>query len=134
MHSTVIEVAAGVVFDPAGRILACDRPAGKHGAGKWEFPGGKIEPGENPAAALHRELDEELKLKVMILDEMYRLELELSNDRRLVIHFLRALAAEPKQLVPQEQQNFKWLKKADLFSVDWLESDLEFVNYLANKN
>ena len=56
----VVQVAAGALFDPQGRVLLAERPAGKPMAGLWEFPGGKIEPQETPEAALIRELREEL--------------------------------------------------------------------------
>lgn len=59
-----MHVAAGVLVDGAGRILIAQRPPGKHLAGLWEFPGGKLEPGEDTAAALERELDEELGIAV----------------------------------------------------------------------
>jgi len=55
-----ILVAAGVLIDPDGRVLLAQRPQGKHMAGLWEFPGGKIHPGETPEYALVRELNEEL--------------------------------------------------------------------------
>lgn len=55
-----MHVVAGVLVDGAGRILIAQRPPGKHLAGMWEFPGGKLEAGETPAVALARELDEEL--------------------------------------------------------------------------
>ena len=59
MKKKVIKVAAGVIFDRKQRLLACERPAGKALAGKWEFPGGKLEPGETAAQALQRELRKE---------------------------------------------------------------------------
>ena len=60
----MIEVAAAVLVRPDGSFLLAQRPAGKVYAGYWEFPGGKIEPGEPPAQALARELDEELGIEV----------------------------------------------------------------------
>src|SRR2546427_11104695 len=63
MSPTVIEIAIGLVWKD-GRLLIARRPAGVHLAGLWEFPGGKVEPGETPEAALIRELDEELGIKV----------------------------------------------------------------------
>jgi len=57
-------VAAAALIDADGRVLICQRPAGKQLAGLWEFPGGKVEPGETPEACLIRELDEELGIKV----------------------------------------------------------------------
>ena len=57
-------VAAGALTDAAGRVLIAQRPAGKSFAGLWEFPGGKVEPGESPEMALIRELEEELGVGV----------------------------------------------------------------------
>jgi 8-oxo-dGTP diphosphatase len=59
-----MHVMAGVLIDPAGCVLLAQRPPGKHLAGMWEFPGGKLEPGESPAAGLVRELREELDVEV----------------------------------------------------------------------
>ena len=56
-------VAAVALIDPDGRVLLAQRPEGKAMAGLWEFPGGKVEPGETPEAALIRELDEELGIE-----------------------------------------------------------------------
>ncbi|MEM9755655.1 MAG: 8-oxo-dGTP diphosphatase MutT [Pseudomonadota bacterium] len=56
----IVLVAAVALIDPDGRVLIAERPAGKSMAGLWEFPGGKVEPGETPEAALIRELREEL--------------------------------------------------------------------------
>lgn len=56
----IIQVVAAVLKDGQGRVLVNQRPAGKPWAGYWEFPGGKIEAGETPRAALERELQEEL--------------------------------------------------------------------------
>lgn len=58
-----LHVMAGVLLDPAGRVLLAQRPPGKHLAGMWEFPGGKLEPDETPQAALARELREELGIE-----------------------------------------------------------------------
>jgi 8-oxo-dGTP diphosphatase len=57
-------VAAAALFDAQGRVLIARRPAGKALAGLWEFPGGKVEPGESPESALIRELKEELDVTV----------------------------------------------------------------------
>ncbi len=57
-------VAAAALIDTDGRVLICQRPEGKQLAGLWEFPGGKLEPGETPEACLIRELDEELGIQV----------------------------------------------------------------------
>src|SRR5439155_25145200 len=61
----VVLVAAVALIDPDGRVLLAQRPEGKHVAGLWEFPGGKVQPGETPEAALIRELEEELGIDVV---------------------------------------------------------------------
>ncbi len=60
----IILVAAAALVDADGRVLICKRPEGKSLAGLWEFPGGKVEPGESPESALVRELHEELGITV----------------------------------------------------------------------
>ena len=60
----IVLVAAVALIDPDGRVLLAERPAGKHLAGMWEFPGGKVQEGETPEAALVRELAEELGIDV----------------------------------------------------------------------
>jgi 8-oxo-dGTP diphosphatase len=62
--SPVVRVAAAVIVRPDGQVLLAQRPQGKHYAGYWEFPGGKLEPGESAAAALVREVREELGIEV----------------------------------------------------------------------
>jgi 8-oxo-dGTP diphosphatase len=62
----MMEVVCGVIENSAGEYLACLRPDGKHLGGLWEFPGGKIDPGESPEAALVRELQEELAIRVEV--------------------------------------------------------------------
>ena len=61
----IVRVAAVALIDPDGRVLLAQRPEGKHLAGLWEFPGGKVQPGETPEAALIRELDEEIGIDVV---------------------------------------------------------------------
>ena len=64
MTAKLLLVAACALVDVDGRVLLCQRPQGKQLAGLWEFPGGKVEAGETPEAALIRELDEELGIQV----------------------------------------------------------------------
>ncbi len=64
----LVHVAAAALVDGQGRVLLAERPAGKPLAGLWEFPGGKIDPGETPEAALVRELHEELGMDVAAAD------------------------------------------------------------------
>ena len=61
----IVLVAAVALIDPDGRVLLAQRPEGKHLAGLWEFPGGKVQPGETPETALIRELEEEIGIDVV---------------------------------------------------------------------
>ena len=65
MNARILLVAACALVDADGRVLLAKRPPGKPLAGLWEFPGGKVEPGETPEAALIRELKEELDIEVV---------------------------------------------------------------------
>ena len=67
-----LHVVAGVMLDDSGRVLLAQRPAGKHLAGMWEFPGGKLEPGEVPLTALTRELHEELGIVLQHAEPLIR--------------------------------------------------------------
>ena len=60
MNSSFLLVVAAALRKSSGQVLLAQRPPGRHRAGQWEFPGGKVEPGETPAAALCREMAEEL--------------------------------------------------------------------------
>jgi 8-oxo-dGTP diphosphatase len=64
VEKPILLVAAVALIDPDGRVLLAERPEGKHLAGFWEFPGGKVQPGETPEAALIRELTEEIGIDV----------------------------------------------------------------------
>ena len=70
MRESVIHVVAGILRDDHGRILLAQRPAGKHLAGLWEFPGGKCEPGESPECALRRELHEEIGVDIGAVEKL----------------------------------------------------------------
>ncbi len=131
MSNKVIEVVCGVVFDRQQRLLAAQRPVGKALAGKWEFPGGKLEKGETAAQALRRELDEELSLPVTVLDEMYRMRVETPDNNTLILYFLRAILPDGCKPVPRENQQFCWVGKSRLKTIDWLDTDKEFVEFLA---
>ncbi|UPG93388.1 Nudix family hydrolase [Luteibacter aegosomatissinici] len=96
-----MHVLAGVLLDGAGRILVAQRPPGKHLAGMWEFPGGKVEPGEAPMAALERELDEELGIAVdpLSFEDLIRVPWTY-GERSMLLEavVVRAWTGEPQAL------------------------------------
>ena len=77
MHT--VRVVAGGLFDTAGRVLIAQRPTGAHMAGRWEFPGGKIDGGESELQALSRELTEELGVKLLSAERMLQLTHEYAE-------------------------------------------------------
>lgn len=103
----MIHVAAGVLVDGDGRLLLAERPIGKHLAGLWEFPGGKLEPGETVAVALARELDEELGIRVDASEPLIAVPWTY-GDKALLLEarWVTAWTGEPRSL---EGQGLQWL-------------------------
>ena len=86
-----VDVAVGVLIDADDRFLLTSRPAGKVYAGYWEFPGGKLEPGESVEAALRRELHEELGIAIDAV-EPWKVELVDYPHARVRLHFCKVHA------------------------------------------
>ena len=86
-----VDVAVGVLIDADDRFLLTSRPAGKVYAGYWEFPGGKLEPGESVEAALRRELHEELGIAIDAV-EPWKVELVDYPHTRVRLHFCKVRA------------------------------------------
>ncbi|HEY7890011.1 MAG TPA: 8-oxo-dGTP diphosphatase MutT [Steroidobacteraceae bacterium] len=118
-------VVAAAIFDGSGRVLIAERPAGKHMAGRWEFPGGKVAPGEAEEAALTRELEEELGIQVVAAQPMMRLT-HRYPDREVELSMWRVerYRGEPRAL---DGQRLKWVQCAQLAGEDMLEADRPFV-------
>lgn len=109
-----------------GRYLLCKRPEGKNHSGKWEFPGGKLEPGESISQAARRELAEELSLNVSACGASLFSSVDASSG--LIIEFLEVEATgEP---ILHEHADFKWVTASELLSMDLAPSDLKFAYHL----
>jgi mutator protein MutT len=123
-----VRVVAAALFDSQGRVLIAQRPAGKHMAGRWEFPGGKIVPGESDAAALARELTEELGVQLKAAEPLMALAHEYPEYQvELSMWLVEAYAGEPRGL---DGQRLKWVAPAGLSSEDMLEADRPFIEAL----
>jgi 8-oxo-dGTP diphosphatase len=110
----LVLVAAVALIDVDGRVLLARRPEGKAMAGLWEFPGGKVEPGETPEAALIRELDEELGIETW---QSCLAPLSFASHTYPDFHLLMPLYACRKwQGVPRprEHDGLKWVAVRDL--------------------
>jgi 8-oxo-dGTP diphosphatase len=106
MKADRVEVVAAVIFDGRGEFLLTQRPAGKVYAGYWEFPGGKVEPGESAASALERELHEELGIDVIAAYPWLTRDFDYSHAA-VRLHFFRVIewSGEPHG---REQQQLAW--------------------------
>jgi 8-oxo-dGTP diphosphatase len=110
----LVLVAAVVLVDPDGRVLLAQRPAGKAMAGLWEFPGGKVDPGETPEAALIRELAEELGIDVAA---SCLAPFTFASHSYPDFHLLMPLYVCRKWTgipTPREGQHLRWVRPAHL--------------------
>lgn len=120
-------VSAVVLIDADGRILLQTRPEGKSLAGLWEFPGGKVEAGETPEAALIRELEEELGIKTQ---ESCLAPLTFASHQYDDFHLLMPLFICRKWdgfVKPAEGQEVKWVRVRDLRKYEMPPADLPLV-------
>lgn len=123
-----IRVVAAALYDGHGRVLIADRPAGKHMAGRWEFPGGKVASGETQAEALFRELHEELGITASTARPLLELTHDYPDRRvELSMWVVSRYSGEPRGL---DGQRLKWVEPARLFDEDILEADRPFIEAL----
>jgi 8-oxo-dGTP diphosphatase len=122
-------VAALIMRD--GKLLVCQRTRHQTMPLKWEFPGGKIEEGEQPRDALRRELDEELGIQATIGDELARIQHEYPNGGMVELRFfiVRDYNGELENRIFKDIQ---WAEPKDLPRFDFLEADLTLVKDLAS--
>ncbi len=126
----LVLVAAAALIDEVARVLVATRPARKSMAGLWEFPGGKVEPGETPEACLVRELDEELGI---VTKPPCLAPLTFASHAYPTFHLLmplfvcRVWEGEPE---PKEGQEIRWLRPKQLFSLPMPEADRPLLRFL----
>lgn len=117
-----VEVVAAIITDGTGQVLATKCPPHKHGGG-WEFPGGKIEPGELPEQAVVREIHEELGIDVRVGVLLHTIEWDYP-----VFHlrmYCYACSKEEGELCLREHTDACWLTVDTLESVAWLPADVD---------
>lgn len=122
-----IEVSAAIIHDKTGRIFATQRGYGEW-KDWWEFPGGKIEPGETPEEALAREIKEELNAEISIDKFVTTVEYDYPKFHLTMHCYLCSLTTDSLHL--NEHEAAKWLTKEELDSVKWLPADLIVIENL----
>jgi 8-oxo-dGTP diphosphatase len=123
-----VVAAALVRSGPVPQVLIAQRPAGKWQAGRWEFPGGKVEPGESPRQALLRELREELGVEVQAAQPLGQFTYAYT-DRSVAIDLwlVTQFAGEPQGL---DGQALRWASLDELAACDLLEADRPMIEPL----
>ncbi len=130
MTEVPITTVTAAVIERDGRVLICRRRLDQDHGGKWEFPGGKLELGEQPSEALRRELREELGIEAVIGPEITRYEYRYAGRKpiRLVFFRVAEFAGEPDY---GQFHQVAWVRHAELPPYDFLEGDIDFVRDLA---
>jgi 8-oxo-dGTP diphosphatase len=121
----MIQVVAAIL-ERDGRILVGQRQATQSHPLKWEFPGGKVEPGETPAQALARELEEELDIRDAAGTEVARYPYTYPGKKPIELIFFRLTdyRGEPRNVIFHD---LRWTALAELPALDFVEGDLEFL-------
>lgn len=122
----------GAVIERQGMILACRRRLGKTDGGKWEFPGGKIEPGEQPREALRRELREELGLKDLQVLELVDRTTTARKHKTIDLTCFR-VSVKTATLSSVDHDKLLWLAPANLNILNWASADWPTVNTLISE-
>jgi 8-oxo-dGTP diphosphatase len=133
MTSPVLVVAAAIVddLDDPRELLAARRAVPARLAGRWEFPGGKVDGDESPEDALHREIREELGARVGLGDELVGPDegmWRLSDDYVMRIWLAEVVEGTPEPLV--EHDELRWLPLSQWHDVPWLDADIRIVDAL----
>ena len=108
-------------MNAAGQVLACRRAEHAHLGGQWEFPGGKVEPGETPAAALVRELREELGIDVTVEDAMAAVNWDYGRGPFRLLPFRCSIARGNPE--PLEHTELRWCGAAQARDLPWAAAD-----------
>jgi len=120
---TPIPVVCAVIEDHSGRILIAQRPADKHLGLKWEFPGGKVEPGEAPNHALLRELNEELGCTVVITRTLEPFHYDYTRVLIEMFPFVCQLAPGSAAPAALEHVEIRWITPAEISNFDLAPAD-----------
>ncbi len=119
--AVTLQVVGAAIIDHEGRCLAALRGEGMSSPGRWELPGGKVEAGETPRAALAREIEEELGLVIEVGDFLGRGRAEGTRHRVLLDVYTATVTSGELRL--HEHAETRWLRADELDSVRWADAD-----------
>lgn len=129
MKKDIYVVGAVIVND--GKILCAQRGPNKSLPYKWEFPGGKIEPGESPQYALKREIEEEMNCKIEVGEKVEHTVYEYDfGIVHLTTYICKLIEGEPKLT---EHVSIKWLEPNQLEILDWAPADIPAIQRLSSE-
>ncbi len=120
-------VVGAAVFDSSGRLLAAQRRRPERYAGQWEFPGGKVEAGETPEAALVRECREELGIEIEVEGLVGEVDIPIG---RLRVYRATVVSGTPSA---REHSALRWLQPAEYDDVNWIDADRPLVDRLRGR-
>ena len=127
-EAAALQVVAALIIS-GDQVLACRRASHKVSPGVWEFPGGKVEVGEEPFEALEREIQEELGLPCRALDSFDISETPM-GDQLIRLHAVICSFNFEGELSSTDHDQFRWLSINQLDEVEWAKPDLPAVNKL----
>jgi 8-oxo-dGTP diphosphatase len=124
----MIHVAVGIVLNVAGEILVAERASHKHQGGMWEFPGGKVEPGETTYDALQRELAEEINIQVTKATEWMKFPYEYADKKLLLDTWI--VTAFEGEAHGREGQAIRWVAPDQLFTLQIPDANIVIIKKL----
>jgi len=120
----MINVTCAIIQE-GNKILAVKRAHGMHLAGKWEFPGGKIEPGENAEECILREISEELEIRIEVIKRLQSVEHQYTDKSIQLIPFL--CKVQSGQIRLTEHEEYMWISNTNMHILDWAEADMKLI-------
>ncbi|HCA89564.1 MAG: 8-oxo-dGTP diphosphatase MutT [Legionellaceae bacterium] len=127
-----MDVAVGVIINAQQQVLITQRPPNVDCGGQWEFPGGKIEPGERPTQALTRELKEELGIES--IDASFLFTITIHSDTQLLkLHVYLVNSYKGQPTCCEQQEDLRWVAITHLKKYDFPKANHKILQYLAGQ-
>ncbi len=125
------QIGVAVIWNPDGQILIDKRKAGGTMGGLWEFPGGKIEPGETVAECIVREIREELAIEISVGEHLIAIEHTYPTFQiTLIVHHCQHISGIPQSI---ESDEIRWVNVNDLASYQFPAANLEIINAIKDR-